>query len=62
MAGNPFACCELECVHLDGRLLVDCERQHCSFAFQRRREEDAVERERKIQLEEKARAGAGRAA
>ncbi|MCL5883853.1 MAG: hypothetical protein M1377_00605 [Deltaproteobacteria bacterium] len=60
--GDPFACCEIECEHLSGRPLLDCERQHCPFAFQRRREEDAVERECKIRIAEEARAGAGRAA
>lgn len=62
MAGDSFACCEIECEHLSGRLLVNCEKQHCPFAFQRRREEEAVERERKVRIEEEARAGAGRAA
>ncbi len=59
---GAFACCEIECEHLSGRLLEVCEKQHCPFAFQRRREEDAVERERKIQIEEKARASARKAA
>ena len=60
--GDAFACCEIECEHLFGRPLEVCERQHCPFAFQRRREEEAVERERKLRIEEEARAGAGRAA
>jgi len=62
MAGDAFACCELECEHLSGKTLEDCEKQHCPFAFQRRREEEAIERERQIRIEEEARAGAGKAA
>jgi len=62
MADDPFACCELECEHLSGKTLGDCEKQHCPYAWQLRREEDAVERERKIRIAEEARAGAGKAA
>jgi len=45
---DPFACCELECVHLEGDTLDYCERErHCPYAHQRRREEDLIEREAK---------------
>lgn len=45
---DPFACAEIGCEHLDGDTLDYCEtKRHCCFAWQRRREEDAIEREKK---------------
>lgn len=44
---DPFACCEIECEHLDGRTLRACEEARCCFAYQRQREEELVEREAK---------------
>ncbi len=46
-----FACPELQCRCLDVGTLADCERQRCEFAYQRRREEDAIKREAKDQAE-----------
>ncbi len=50
-----FACAEIECPSLEGANVADCERDHCPFAHQRRREEEAIERERKDQEVKEAR-------
>lgn len=44
---DAFACCEIECEHLAGRTLRECEKARCCFTFQRRREEDQADRDRK---------------
>ena len=45
---DVFACCELDCQFLDGYTLESCEKErHCPFAFQRRREENALDQARK---------------
>ncbi len=40
-----FACAELECPSLESGDVANCERERCPFAFQRRREEDAIKDE-----------------
>jgi hypothetical protein len=48
MTADPFACAELQCYFLEAVDLDACEKkQHCPFAYQRRREEDAIERKKK---------------
>lgn len=43
-----FACAEIQCLYLDRFTLESCEKErHCPFAYQRRREEDLVERDKK---------------
>jgi hypothetical protein len=45
---DPFACAETGCHYLVAGDLDSCEKErHCPFAYQRRREEDAIEREAK---------------
>lgn len=40
---DVFACAELQCYFLEVVNLDSCEKQHCPFAHQRRREESAIE-------------------
>lgn len=48
MSPDPFACAELQCYFLDAVDLETCEKkQHCPFAYQRRREENAIDQARK---------------
>jgi len=47
MTADPFPCCELDCEHLDGRTLQECEKARCCWTYVRRREEDLIEREAK---------------
>jgi hypothetical protein len=42
-----FACAELSCYFLDTATLAECEKAHCPFAYQRRREENAIDQARK---------------
>ena len=47
-ADMAFACAETGCHFLEAGTLADCEKErHCPFAYQRRREEDLIEREKK---------------
>jgi hypothetical protein len=48
---DPFACSEIECEHLEGRTLRECERARCCFAFQRSREEAAIDQARRDEKE-----------
>lgn len=55
MTADPFACAETGCQYLDGYTLESCEKErHCPFAYQRRREENAIDQARK---DEKAKEG-----
>jgi len=47
MIPDPFACAEIGCVYLDADTLEGCKKRACPFAYQRGREEDQVERDRK---------------
>jgi hypothetical protein len=47
MTTDPFACCEIECPRLERWTLHECEEARCCWTYVRRREEDAIERERK---------------
>lgn len=47
MIPDPFACAETGCRYLDADTLENCIKRACPFTFQRRREEDQAERERK---------------
>ena len=47
MTPDPFACAEIECEHLEGRTLRECEEARCCWAYVRQREEDLIDRERK---------------
>lgn len=48
MTDGAFACAETGCQYLDGYTLESCEKErHCPFAYQRRREENAVDQARK---------------
>jgi hypothetical protein len=50
-APEVFACAEIECEHLDGRTLQECEKARCCFTFQRSREESAADQARKDEKE-----------
>jgi len=43
----PFPCVELDCGYLSVRSLPECEKARCPWAYTRRREEDAIDREKK---------------
>lgn len=48
MIPDPFPCAEVfSCLFLDLATVAECERSRCSMAYIRRREEDAIEREKK---------------
>ena len=47
MSPEAFACAEVQCTFLDQDTLEGCIERACPFTFQREREEDQVERERK---------------
>lgn len=47
MIDDPFPCAEFGCLFLELATVAECERSRCSMAYIRRREEDAIEREKK---------------
>lgn len=48
MIPDPFACAETGCHYLEAGDLDGCEKErHCPFAYQRRREENAIDQARK---------------
>ena len=44
---DSFACAEFGCLFLELSTVAECERARCSMAYIRRREEDAIEQEKK---------------
>lgn len=44
---HGMACIETDCLFLELATIAECERSRCPFGYVRRREEDAIERERK---------------
>jgi len=44
---DPLPCTEFPCLFLELATVAECERSRCSLAYIRRREEDAIEREKK---------------
>jgi len=51
---DPFACAEVQCVFLDRDTLEGCVKRACPFAFQRQREEDVIEIDRKDRMRDEA--------
>jgi hypothetical protein len=47
MKDDAFACAETECRYLDADTLEGCKKRACPFTYQRHREEDQAERDRK---------------
>ncbi len=55
MIPDPFACAETDCLFLELGTVAECERSRCPFGYVRRREEDLIERDRKIEREKEER-------